>query len=78
MELTREPDGVLKGYSEVLKLSFCWDEGWPRFYDPSTGRYLENWRAERAARQAAESERDAALSENRRLREELHRLRGEG
>ena len=84
IELTGEPDGVLKGYSEVLGLSFCWEEGWPRFYDPSTGRYLDNWRTERAARQAAEaqrdtalSERDAALSENRRLREELRRLRGE-
>ena len=77
IELTREPDGVLKGYSEVLGLSFCWDDGWPRFYDPSTGRYLENWREAQAARQAAESERDAALSENRRLREELRRLRGE-
>ena len=78
IELTREPDGVLKGYSEVLGLSFCWDDGWPRFYDPSTGGYLENWRETQAARQAAESERDAALSENRRLREELRRLRGEG
>ena len=85
VELTGEPDGVLKGYSEVLGLSFCWDEGWPRFYDPSTGLYLENWREAQAARRAAESalgavesERDAALSENRRLREELRRLRGEG
>ena len=92
VELTTEPDGILKGYSEVLGLSLCWDEGWPRFYDPSAGRYLDNWRSERAARQAAESERDRAefqrdraesqrddaLSENRRLRDELHRLRGEG
>ena len=84
IELTRELDGVLKGSSEVLGLSFCWDGGWPRFYDPSTGRYLENWRAERAARQAAESERDSALSErdsalseNQRLREELRHLRKE-
>ena len=84
IELTREPDGLLKGYSEVLGLSFCWDEGWPRFYDRSTGSYLENWREGQAARQAAEaerdaalSERDAALSENRRLRQELRRLRGE-
>ena len=78
IELTREPDGVLKGYSEVLRLSFCWDEGWPRFYDPSTGSYLENWREAQAARQSAEARLDDALSENRRLREELRRLRGEG
>ena len=84
VELTTEPDGILKGYSEVLGLSLCWDKGWPRFYDPSTGQYLENWREERAARHAAESERDAAQAErdatqaeNRRLRQELRRLRGE-
>ena len=54
VELTTEPDGVLKGYSAVLGLSVCWDEGWPRLYDPATGEYDENWRQERAARQAAE------------------------
>ncbi len=84
IELSGEPDGILKGHSEVLGLSFCWHEGWPRFYDPSTGRYLENRREEQAARQTAQSERDAALSErdaalseNRRLRQELRRLRRE-
>ena len=84
VELTREPDGVLKGYSEVLGLSFCWDEGWPRFYDPAS-RALPGELADgagrpaaaEAQRDAAEFERDAALSENRRLREELRRLRGE-
>ena len=48
IELTTEPDGILKGYSPVLGLSLCWEEGWPRFFDPSTGTYLENWREERA------------------------------
>ena len=82
IELTTEPDGILKGYSEVLELSLCWDQGWPRFYDPETGAYLENWRQERAARLtaesawlAAESAWLAAEAENQRLREELHRLR---
>ena len=50
--LTREPDGILKGYSELLGLYLCWDDGWPRFYDPATGTYLENWRQERAAHEA--------------------------
>ena len=83
VELSTEPDGVIKGFSEVLGLSFCWDEGWPRFYEPQAGRYLENWREAQTARRAAEAERDAieterdaALSENQRLREELRRLRG--
>ena len=52
IELTTEPDGALKGYSEVMGLFLCWDESWPRFYDPATGMYLENWRQERAAREA--------------------------
>ena len=85
IELTTEPDGVLKGYSEVLELSLCWDEGWPRFYDPLAGSYLENWRQTSAARaeadaraaeaiaRAAESDAraEAAEAELRRLRERL-------
>ncbi len=69
IELSTEPDGILKGYSEVLGLSLCWDEGWPRFYDPTTGAYLENWRQEREAWMEAEAE-------VRQLREELRRREG--
>jgi Uma2 family endonuclease len=90
--LTTEPDGILKGYSAILELSLCWDEGWPRFYDPATATYLENWRQDRAAREAerlarlsAEAERDAeraerlaAETENERLREQIRRLQSEG
>ena len=78
IELTTEPDGILKGHSEILKLSLAWDEGWPRFYDPSTGNYLENWRQTSAARSEAEARAaeantraDAAEAELRRLRERL-------
>ncbi len=84
IELDTEPDGILKGYSEVLGLSLCWDDGWPRFYDPETGTYLENWRQDRAARMEAEAQRDSEMTarqeaeaEVRRLREENRRLRGE-
>ena len=82
VELTTEPDGILKGYSPVLQLSLAWDEGWPRFYNPATGTYLLNWREsleawerdreawaqDREALHRVEAERDAALAELRRLR----------
>ena len=89
IELTTEPDGILKGYSEALELSLAWDEGWPRFYDPATGAYLEEWRddrralraerealqAEQAARAVAEAELQAERARVRQLEEELRRLR---
>ena len=89
--LTTEPDGILKGYSPVLEISLCWDDGWPRVYDPASGTYLEGWREVWLSRLAAEQraavaeqQRDTAEIahlatelENERLREELRRLRGE-
>ena len=86
VELTTEPDGILKGYSELMELYLCWDEGWPRFYDPTTGTYLENWRQERAAHEAetrgarsgagrARSGTRVLLAENERL---LARVRPAG
>ena len=81
---TTEPDGILKIYSPLLEVSLCWDEGWPLLYDPSTGTYDRNWRAERAAaiaaldqRDAAREERDIAIAEAERLRELLRRRNGE-
>ena len=71
IELTTEPDGILKGYSEVLGLSICWDDGLPRLYHPATGAYLENWQQEREAHRLA---LESAEAENERLRERLHRL----
>ena len=88
IELTTEPDGILKGYSDILEVSLAWDEGWPRFYDPAEGTYLDNWRQEREAHEAAlrverealQAERQARAAEQERIRqleEELRRLRGE-
>ncbi len=73
--LTTEPDGILKGYSEALGLSLCWDEGWPRFYDPATGLYLENWRQTWAQR--AEAEANAALAETHAAQAEARAARAE-
>ena len=63
VELTTEPDGVLKGYSPTLRLSLCWRMiGWAgstdamlAFYNHETGEYLRNLRQEQAARQDAET-----------------------
>ncbi len=60
LRLTREPDGVLKGYSAVLGLYLCWARQLPRLYDPAAESYLESWQEVAAARLVAESERDAA------------------
>ena len=87
-ELTNEPDGVLKGYSPVLGIYLCWDEGVLRFYDPETETYLRNLRQERALReaeqerflaelQAERAARQAAEARVRRLEEQLSRQQPE-
>ena len=63
IELTREPDGILKGYSEVLKLSLAWVDGFPRLYDHASGKYLENHEEVTERADAAEAERDEARAE---------------
>ena len=63
VELTTEPDGVLKGYSPTLRLSLCWQtverfgsaDAMLAFYNHETGEYLRNLREEQAARQSAET-----------------------
>ena len=79
IELTTAPDGILKGYSPVLGLSLCWDNNWPRLYDPATNSYLTNWRQERAARQAerAAYEAQAAVEQAERLAERAARQAAE-
>ena len=63
IELTTDPDGVLKGYSEVLRLSVAWRDGFPRLYDHAIGKYLESVKEIAAARRAAEAERDALAAQ---------------
>ena len=75
IELTIGPDGILKGYSDVLELSLSWDEGWPRFYDPADGTYLENWRQDRESLRAEREARAADQDRIRQLEAELRRLR---
>ncbi len=78
IELTTAPDGILKGYSDVLALSLCWDDGWPRLYNPATDTYLEGWQQVWAAREVAElrateAELRAAASETRAAAERARR-----
>ena len=86
VELTTEPDDVLKGFSPLLGIYLCWDEGVLLFYDPATETYLRNLRQERALREAEQSAheqtqaelqaeraaREAAEAQVRQLREQLN------
>ena len=60
--LSDEPDGILKGYSEILRLSLCWDNGMPRLYSPSSGAYIQNWKEERDSWDAERAASDAELA----------------
>jgi Uma2 family endonuclease len=62
MEVRRDSEGTLRGYSPMLGLDLCWDRGSLRLYDPVTQSYrhtLEEAQSDRlaesAARQAAEA-----------------------
>ncbi len=70
-----------RGYSDVLGLYLCWEEGQLRFYDPKADRYLPTYheateRAEQATRRADQEARraDQATEEVRRLRQRLRDL----
>jgi hypothetical protein len=73
VDLTTEPDGILKGYSPVMRLSLCWREGMLKFFNRETAAYLSNFREERAARETAEAELHVAEARIRQLEQELRR-----
>lgn len=66
-------DGHCRGYSEILDLYVCWEDGELRWFDPKTETYLRTFTEEiaRADRAEAEREREAG---NRRFRERLQEL----
>ena len=83
VEIVHEPDGLIWGYSEVLGLDLCWDEGKLRLRDPLTGEFLpipeENSAARIDAEARAEAERGARQAAEARvatLEAEIRRLRG--
>ena len=63
IELTTEPDGVLKGVSDVLGVSVAWDDGVPRLYSHARGEYFESVKEIALARRADEERADAAKAE---------------
>ncbi len=56
LELTTEPDDVLKGYSPILGLSLCWHDGEMYFYDHETQSYLTNWAHDQETLREAQAE----------------------
>jgi Uma2 family endonuclease len=84
IELTEEPDGLLKGYSPTLELSLCWNDGRLTFYEPSSGTYLRNLGEQATALGATQATLGAtqdALEESkvrvRQLEEQLRRTQPE-
>ena len=75
MEITRQPDGALRGYSPTLNLDLVWQpkpqgEGWLHLYDPATGQRLRPLTLVRRSEAAAiadaadaRADADAARSE---------------
>ena len=68
LPIHEDVDGLIWGHSEILGLDLCWDDGEFRVRNPITGAFLPN-PAE------LQAERDAALAEAARLREQLRRLK---
>ena len=81
IEIGRDNDGILRGYSEVLELDVCQrPDGDLRLFDPGTQTWLSYLAEEVAAREAAEAERDeaqAARDEAQAARDEAQAARQE-
>ena len=60
-------EGRLRGYSEVLGLYVCWEEGMLRFFDPVTESYL---RSHEEAEARVDEERASRMAAEARAREE--------
>jgi Uma2 family endonuclease len=66
LPVSRDLDGIIRGYSPLLGLFLCWDQADLRFFDPATGEFLRTLNesesalfAERIGREAAEHRADA-------------------
>ena len=59
IEIIRDEDGRLWGYSEVLGLHLCWDDGVLRFYDSAADRFLPDAAEAMDMAEEAEARADA-------------------
>ena len=66
LPVSRDLDGIIRGYSPLLGLFLCWDQANLRFFDPTTGEFLrtlnESESALFAARVAQETAEDRAAA----------------
>ena len=63
LPVTQDPDGLLWGYSEILDLELCWDEGVFRLRNHATKEFMPTPIEERSMREAAENELEAVESQ---------------
>ena len=63
IEIIQDEDGRYWGYSEVLELYLCWDDGILRFFDPKTDSFLPDQLETKREGNEAKLERDAARVE---------------
>ena len=77
IEIIQDEDGRFWGYSAVLDLHVCWDDGRTRFYDAKTGRFLPDYIEADDEREEAARERDEATRERDEMAIERDRLAAE-
>ncbi len=73
IELTIEPDGEIRGYSEALGLCICYNRNMLLFYDPAERRYLLNQTQSYSAYLESQAELAAAQARAQELEEQLRR-----
>ena len=78
LPVSRDLDGVIRGYSPLLGLVLCWDQAKLRFYDPATSSYCRTLTEAEHALEAERTARQADQARIRQLEEELRRRQSEG
>ena len=77
IEIIQDEDGRFWGYSAVLDLHVCWDDGRTRFYDAKTSRFLPDYIEADDEREESARERDEATRERDEMAIERDRLAAE-